>query len=105
VKIDIPRFLLDLRGEVVQARKWKGSTRVEQAAFRAFAWIGSHPRVYASLGALAARLAPRGENGWVRRLPFLTRLGILQKWLSQRDLPAPARQSFRQYWRCRPKEK
>jgi L-lactate dehydrogenase complex protein LldF len=105
VKIDIPRLLLDLRSEVVQARKWKGSTRVEQMAFRAFAWIASHPRVYARLGAFMAVVAPRGENGWLRRLPFFMRLGVLRKWMSQRDLPAPARQSFRQYWRGRPKEK
>jgi L-lactate dehydrogenase complex protein LldF len=105
VKIDIPRLLLELRSEVVQARKWKGSTRVEQAAFRAFAWIASHPRIYARLGALAAFMAPRGESGWLRRLPFFMKFGALQKWVSQRDFPAPAARSFRQYWRTRPKER
>jgi L-lactate dehydrogenase complex protein LldF len=105
VKINIPRLLLELRSEVVQARKWKGSTRVEQATFRAFAWVASHPRVYARLCALAALIAPRGQDGWLRRLPFFMRLGALQKWIGQRDLPAPARQSFRQYWRTRPKER
>ena len=98
VKIDIPRLLLDLRSDVVQARRNKGSTRVERIAFRAFAWIASHPRLYARLGAFAALLAPRGEDGWLRRLPFFLRLGALQKWTSERDLPAPASQSFRQYW-------
>jgi len=102
VKIDIPRILLDLRRDVVQARKWKGSTRVEQLAFRIFAWIGTHPRIYSTLGKLVSRFAPRGDNGWLRRLPFFMRLGVLQKWTSQRDLPAPARQTFREYWRRRP---
>jgi L-lactate dehydrogenase complex protein LldF len=105
VKIDIPRLLLDLRSDVVQARRNKGSTRVERAAFRAFAWITSHPRVYARLGAFAALLAPRGGDGWLRRPPFFLRFGVLQKWSSQRDLPAPAQQSFRQYWRKRMKER
>jgi len=102
VKIDIPRLLLDLRSDVVQARRWKGSARVEQATFRAFAWIATHPRIYASLGAWAALLAPRGDNGWLRRLPFFMRVGALKKWVSERDLPVPARKSFRQYWRGRP---
>ena len=105
VKIDIPRLLLDLRSDVVQARRNKGSTRVERTAFRAFAWIASHPRVYARLGAFAALLAPRGGDGWLRRPPFFLRFGVLRKWTSQRDLPAPAQQSFRQYWRKRMKER
>jgi L-lactate dehydrogenase complex protein LldF len=105
VKIDIPRLLLDLRSDVVQARRNKGSTRVERTAFRAFAWIASHPLAYARLGAFAALLAPRGEDGWLRRLPFFLRFGVLQKWTGERDLHAPAAQSFRQYWRKRMKER
>jgi L-lactate dehydrogenase complex protein LldF len=105
VKIDIPRLLLDLRSDVVQARRNKGSTRVERTAFRAFAWIASHPLIYARLGALVALVASRGEDGWLRHLPFFLRFGVLQKWTSERDLPAPARQSFRQYWRKRMKER
>jgi L-lactate dehydrogenase complex protein LldF len=105
VKIDIPQLLLDLRSDVVQARRNKGSTRVERTAFRAFAWIASHPPIYARLGAFAALLAPRGEGGWLRRLPFFLRFGVLQKWTSERDLPAPARQSFRQHWHKRTRER
>ena len=105
MKIDIPRLLLDLRSDVVQARRNKGSTRVERTAFRAFAWIASHPRVYARLGALVALVASRGEDVWLRHLPFFLRFGVLRKWTSQRDLPAPAQQSFRQYWRKRMKER
>jgi L-lactate dehydrogenase complex protein LldF len=105
VKIDIPRLLLDLRSDVVQARRNKGSTRVERTAFGAFAWIASHPRVYARLGALVALVTSRGEDVWFRRLPFFLRFGVLQKWTSERDLPAPARQSFRQYWRKRTRER
>ena len=96
VKIDIPRLLLDLRSEVVRER-----SGFERAAFRAFAWIAAHPRAYAFITMMAARFAPRGKDGWLRRLPFFARFAPLEKWLSQRDLPVPARQSFRQYWRSR----
>ena len=98
VKIDIPRLLLELRSEVAHER-----SGVERFAFRAFAWIAAHPRAYTLITAMTARLAPRGENGWLRRLPFFARFGVLEKWLSQRDIPAPASQSFRQYWRSRAK--
>jgi L-lactate dehydrogenase complex protein LldF len=98
VKIDIPRLLLDLRSEVVRER-----SGVERVAFRAFAWLATHPRAYTLVTAMAARLAPRGENGWLRRLPFFARFGALEKWLSQRDIPLPARRSFRKYWRARAK--
>ncbi len=101
VKIDIPRLLLDLRSEVVAERQRRGSTRLERAAFRLYAWIASHPAVYSLAGSMAARVAPRGRDGWIRRLPAILRPAILAKWLSERDLPAPARQSFRQWWRSR----
>jgi len=96
VKIDIPRLLLDLRSEVVRER-----SGAERLAFRAFAWLAARPRAYEFVTAMAARLAPRGKDGWLRRLPFFARFAPLEKWISQRDLPVPARPSFRQYWRSR----
>jgi L-lactate dehydrogenase complex protein LldF len=103
VKIDIPRLLLELRSEVVQARTERGDNRLERTAFRVFAWAARKPALYSRLSALAAMLAPRGDDGWLRTLPFLMKPKPLANWLSQRDLPAPARRSFRQWWRTRPK--
>jgi len=105
VKIDIPRLLLDLRGEVVEARRRKGSQRVEQLTFRVFAWVASRPWIYARLSGLAALFGPRGEDGWLRRLPFFMRVGALKKWIGERDLPAAAPRTFRQYWSKRTKER
>ena len=96
VKIDIPKILLALRSEVVDAKQAQGSGGLERIAFRAFAWVMRHPRVYGALGRLAAAFAPRpAGDGWIRRLPWPMNLGPLKNWLSQRDLPPPARVSFR----------
>jgi len=98
VKIDIPRLLLTLRRDIARSRSW-----TERLAFGAFAWLGTHPRLYSLAGSIAARLAPRAKDGWLRRAPFLSRFGVFRKWLSQRDIPVPARRSFRKYWRDRAK--
>ena len=96
VKIDIPKILLALRSEVVDAKQAQGSGGLERIAFRAFAWVMRHPRVYVALGRMAAAFAPRPVgDGWIRRLPWPINLGPLKNWLSQRDLPPPARVSFR----------
>jgi L-lactate dehydrogenase complex protein LldF len=94
VKIDIPKLLLRLRSEVVQTKQsgW------ERFAFRAFAWIACHPRVYVFL----AKMAPRRANaGWLRKLPWFLNFAPLRAWISQRDLPPPAPKSFRRLWRER----
>jgi len=81
VKIDIPKVLLDLRSE-------GSKSPIEKLAFRAFAWMMRHPRVYEVAGHL---------------LPFATglKVGPIRAWLSQRDLPTPPARSFRQLWRQR----
>jgi L-lactate dehydrogenase complex protein LldF len=97
VKIDIPKVLLDLRSEVASAK----TGRLEKLAFRAFAWLARHPRVYAIGGRLAASLARSGDGAWIRRVPALLNVGPIRAWLSQRDLPPPPPRSFRQLWRQR----
>jgi L-lactate dehydrogenase complex protein LldF len=102
VKIDIPKILLALRSEVIQTSGSK--TRVERLAFRGFAWVMVHPKIFAWLGALGARFSPRPAGGaWIRKLPRLLAAPPLAKWLSQRDLPPPAAKSFRQLWKERKK--
>ena len=106
VKIDIPRILLELRRDVVEARTRDGENRWEKLAFRVFAWVMARPRIY-ELAAMAARaVAPDPEwNGgnprWIGKLPGFLQRGPIGAWLSQRDLPPPAPRSFRQMWRER----
>jgi len=99
VKIDIPRILLELRSEVKKAEARDGAGRLERLAFRIWAWVMRHPRMYEMAGMAAASLAPSNGDGWIRNAPF--NAGPLRAWLSQRDLPPAAAKSFRQMWRER----
>jgi L-lactate dehydrogenase complex protein LldF len=92
VKIDIPKVLLDLRAEVKKAEAREGKSRLERLAFKLWAWVMCHPRIYEMAG-LAAGARPPAEFGrWVPPL---------RAWLSQRDLPPPPGKTFRQMWRKR----
>jgi L-lactate dehydrogenase complex protein LldF len=84
VKIEIPKILLELRQEIVE----KSGDRSERLAFRMFAWIMRHPRIYE-------------QFRWVRKLGKLPATGPLKAWLSQRDLPHLPSKSFRELWRER----
>jgi L-lactate dehydrogenase complex protein LldF len=101
VKIDIPRILLELRCGVKKAEARERRNRLERLAFRAFAWLATHPRLYEMAGRAAAAFAPGEEGGRVRRAPGLLDFGPLRAWLSQRDLPPPPARSFREMWRRR----
>jgi L-lactate dehydrogenase complex protein LldF len=103
VKIDIPKVLLDLRRDVKKAEARDGQGKLERLAFRAFAWLMRHPKIYEMAGMAAASLAPESTNGYIRSAPPLMNAGPIRGWLSQRDLPAPAPKSFRQMWRARSK--
>src|SRR5579863_3772373 len=101
VKIDIPKVLLDLRSDVKKAELRENQGRLEQWAFRVWAWIMRHPRLYEMAGMVAASLAPDSEGGYIRNAPAYMNAGPIRAWLRQRDLPAPAPKSFRQMWRAR----
>jgi L-lactate dehydrogenase complex protein LldF len=102
VKIDIPKILLDLRSEVKKAEAREGGSRLERWAFRAWAWLMRHPKLYEMAGMMAAAMAPAPESGrWIRTAPGLLNLPPVRAWLSQRDLPPPPAKSFRQMWRAR----
>jgi L-lactate dehydrogenase complex protein LldF len=90
VKIDIPKLLLKLRAEVTQAQQREGSNSRERLAFRAWAWMMTHPRIYLWFAKMGATLFPR-----------LPQVGPLRKWASQRELPPLASQSFHQWWATR----
>jgi len=58
VKIDIPKVLLELRSEVRKSEARESRNRLEKLAFRAFAWVTSHPRVYEMLAPVTMALMP-----------------------------------------------
>ena len=101
VKIDIPKVLLDLRADVKKAQARDGRGKLERLAFRIWAWVMRHPRIYEMAGMAAASLAPESTKGYIRSAPAYLNAGPIRGWLSQRDLPAPAPKSFRQMWRAR----
>jgi len=100
VKIDIPKILLELRAEVKEAETRAGANRLERLAFQMWAWAMTHPAVY-ELGGVLAAAALAGQEEYVRELPGLVNAGPAKAWASQRDVPAPAAQSFRDWWRQR----
>jgi L-lactate dehydrogenase complex protein LldF len=101
VKIDIPKVLLDLRADVKKAETRDKQNRLERLAFRAFAWLTTHPRLYEMTGRIAAWMAPASEGKWISSVPPLMNLPPVRAWLSQRDLPPPPAKSFREQWRQR----
>jgi L-lactate dehydrogenase complex protein LldF len=89
VKIDIPEVLLHLRAKAVDA---KGRSP-ERTAMRLAAWTFGGRHRFAWAQRIAA-LITRGRT--IRRLP-----PPLSAWTRTRDLKAPARTSFRTWWKHR----
>jgi L-lactate dehydrogenase complex protein LldF len=102
VKIDLPRLLLDLRSEITQAKARQGQGWQERTGFRVWAWVMSHPRLYAMLGKTGSILLRVLRSGrWLRRIPALLNIGPVQAWTSERDLPIMPKRNFRRLWRER----
>jgi L-lactate dehydrogenase complex protein LldF len=91
VKIDIPSVLIHLRGRVVREQKSKLSPEAltMQAVGRAFSSQKGYER--------AQKLAQAGRGPLARRAPGL------KGWTEMRDLPDVPRETFRQWWRDRPR--
>jgi L-lactate dehydrogenase complex protein LldF len=101
VKIDIPKILLELRHDVKELETQKGSNRWEKLAFRGFAWLMTHPRLFEMAGRIAASMSPSEDGRWIRKAPPMMDLPPVQAWLSVRDLPPAPSKSFREMWRQR----
>ena len=101
VKIDIPKVLLELRSDVTKCEAREKRNRLEKLAYRVFAWMMTHPRVYEMAGRIGASMAPTGDGGWIRSVPPALNLPPVRAWLSQRDLPPSPSKSFREMWRNR----
>ena len=98
VRIDIPEVLVHLRGQVV--RQSEASHRLpspEGMGMYAAAWTLRTPRRL-GLAERAAGVAGRlfARRGMLRRIPGP---GPVGGWFRSRDLKAPARESFRAWWR------
>ncbi len=101
VKIDIPKILLELRRDVKELETQKGTNRWEKLAFRGFAWLMTHPRLFEMAGRMAASMSPSEDGRWIRKAPPMMNLPPVQAWLSVRDLPPAPSKSFREMWRQR----
>lgn len=77
VKIDIPKLLLSLRAEIVESAKDEKASWAEKLAFRFYAWLMKHPRLFDMAGEAGTAV-----------LPLL-------------GLPGREGQSFRRQWRQR----
>ncbi len=101
VKIDIPKVLLELRSDVKKSESRERQNRLERLAFRAFAWLMTHPRIYEMAGRIGAAMAPSDDGRWIRSVPAPLNVAPVREWLRSRDLPPPPARSFREMWRRR----
>jgi L-lactate dehydrogenase complex protein LldF len=100
VRIDIPEVLVHLRTQVVRQKGWRARTFGQEASMLRsldVAFAGPRRLAFAErVAGLAAPLVARG--GRIRRLRLP---GLAGAWFRARDLPAPARVTFRRWWRTR----
>jgi L-lactate dehydrogenase complex protein LldF len=97
VKINIPQHLINLRRDMVNT---KIAGVMERLVYRLWASGLRSPLMYRVIGALQKwdlRRRAKG-TGWVQRLPK-----VAAGWTQIRDMPAPAKKTFKQMWRRRPK--
>ncbi len=94
VKIDIPSILVDLRAREVDADRSRGGVDPWAAAMKAASWLMSDGGRFGRAGR-AATLAHGlgGRDGVISAAP-----PPVSAWTRSRDLPAPPRQTFRQWW-------
>jgi len=93
VKIEIPRLLTHLRAREVAARRPLDPEKLAmKALFHTFSTRERYERAQ-KLARTAARPLSRGKRA-ISRAP-----GPLAGWTTSRELPAPAPETFREWWR------
>jgi L-lactate dehydrogenase complex protein LldF len=97
VKINIPQHLINMRRDIVKTHL-NGAT--ERAVYRMWAWGLKSPLLYNLIGAVQKwDLRRRAKKtGWVAKMP-----SVAAGWTQIRDMPAPARKTFHQIWRKKPR--
>jgi L-lactate dehydrogenase complex protein LldF len=93
VRINIPELLVHLRGKVVDADRG-GVPSGQDLAMKAAGWaMGSPGRFAAAEKVAGLGRVLGGRSGRISSLPWPGSL-----WTNARDLPAPPKQTFRQWW-------
>jgi len=96
VRIDIPDVLVHLRGKVVDEAH-HGVPGPEELGMRAAGWFLAGPRrLAASQRALGIVSRVTGRRTMLGSIPIP---GPAARWTGARDIPAPPRESFRQWWK------
>ncbi len=105
VRIDIPSVLVDLRAQVVDAHRPGHGHRLpkpEAVAMKGAAWALGRPGRLRTLERFATRasaLAPGRRTSDTFAARVVSRLPRpASRWTGSRDLPLPARESFRAWW-------
>ena len=93
-KIAIPELLVKLREQLHDQPGALGL--MQRMAYRVWARSMRSPRLYRLATWLASRTIGRlkRRSGWLGRLP-----GGLHGWTATRDIPAPAPERFRDWWK------
>ncbi len=93
VKIAIPDMLIKLREKL--HHEPAGQSKGEALAYRTWARMLKSPRMYRLGTWLATRTIGRlkRKSPWLKKLP-----GKLGGWTERRDFPAPAPETFRDWW-------
>jgi L-lactate dehydrogenase complex protein LldF len=94
VRIDLPKLLLDLRDEEVQAGRFALWLRWGMRGYRVAATSPARFRLASRLARWATHFLAR--QGWIRRLP-----PPLSAWTDYRDFPIFSPKTFSQQWRER----
>ena len=98
VKIDLPRMLLELRRDVVEAGE---TTLFDRAGMQTFSRMMQSRTSYEAaggVGSLGSNLLAGLSGGAIKTMP-----GPFAAWTSSRDFPPLAKRSFRAQWRERVK--
>ena len=92
-RIDLPRMLVESRVRVVDEGDGFGWLNPAMSAYRI---VATKPAVWRSTVGTASTGGRISRSGWFSRFP-----GPGSAWTSARDMPAPAKVSFRKWWRQR----